>query len=294
MNKKTKTIKAEEVSIEEAYKKSVDFLRDCSTENGFVASVTDIENYRRVWARDGCVTGLAALLSGKEDLIKTFKKTLITLGNNQGRQGQIPSNVDTRRKKVSYGMTAGRVDSSLWYVIGFAQYIKHTGDKQFLNENPDILNRTMNILEAWEYNQKDFIFVPDSGDWADESSRHGYILYDQLLYFQALLDYSYILKETGKKNDFWKEKSRRLKRKVLTNFWMKEGEIDKESIYHPEIFDKSYMKYIGKQKFWLENFHHHTLYNRFDAFANILTILLDFSDNEQAKKIFDYISEIVG
>ncbi len=294
MNKKTKTIKAEEVSIGKAYKKSVDFLRDCSTENGFVASVTDIENYRRVWARDGCVTGLAALLSGEEDLIKTFKQTLITLGNNQGRQGQIPSNVDTKRKKVSYGMTAGRVDASLWYIIGFTQYFKHTGDEKFLNENLNILHRTMDILEAWEYNQKDFIFVPDSGDWADESSRHGYILYDQLLYFQALIDYSYILNEIGKNNDFWKEKSHRLKRKVLTNFWMKEGEIDKESIYHPEIFDKSYMKYIGKQRFWLENFHHHTLYNRFDAFANILTILLDFSDNEQAKKIFDYISEIIG
>lgn len=294
MAKETKRVQAEAVSIEKAYDKSVEFLRECSTEGGFVASTTDIENYRRVWARDGCVTGLAGLLSGEEVLINTFRRTLETLGNNQGRQGQIPSNVDVKRNRISYGMTAGRVDASLWYVIGFTQYFKHTKDENFLKDNLDILKRTIKILEAWEYNQKDFIFVPDSGDWADESSRHGYILYDQLLYYKALLEYSYILNEIGEKNNFWKSKSQRLRRKILTNFWMKEGSIDKESIYHPEIFDKSYMKYKGKQRFWLENFHHHTHYNRFDAFANILTIIMDISDKSQTETIFDYISEIIG
>jgi glycogen debranching enzyme len=289
-----KKLEEKENITKKSYNKSVEFLRKCSTKHGFIASVTDLENYRRVWARDGCITGLAALLSREKDLIDTFKRTLKTLGKYQGRQGQIPSNVDAERKRASYGMTSGRVDASLWYIIGFGQYFKHTKNKRFLEKNIAILDKTMNILEAWEYNEKDFIFIPDSGDWADESPRHGYILYDQLIYYQALCEYSYILDKIGKPSNYWKRKSQRLKKKISTNFWMREENIEAEYIYHPEIFDSSYRKFKGKQKFWLENFHHHALYKRFDAFANILTILLDFSDKVQAEKIFEYVSGILG
>jgi GH15 family glucan-1,4-alpha-glucosidase len=62
-----------------------------------VASAQDISNYKRVWARDGVICGLAALASGDEELIATFRLTLETLTNNQHENGTIPSNVMTKR-----------------------------------------------------------------------------------------------------------------------------------------------------------------------------------------------------
>jgi glycogen debranching enzyme len=282
------------VDIESAYQHSLNLLKKCSHKKGFLASTTPFENYNRIWARDGCIVGLSALSCKDERLVETFKNTLKTLGEHQGRLGQIPSNVDISKGKASYGMTSGRVDSSLWYIIGFSQYYKSTKDIDFLKKKIDILDRTIKILEAWEYNQKDFIFIPDSGDWADESPRHGYILYDQLLYYKSLCEYSYLLKVLQRDNNYWKNKSKRLKEKILTNFWMKEERINTKYIYHPEMFDNSYRKFKGKQKYWIESFHHHALYKRFDAFANILTILFDFSDENQANKIFKYVSKILG
>lgn len=276
------------------YKKSLEFLRKCSSKDGFLASLSDVFNYRRIWARDGVIIGLSALLSGEKDLIKTFEKTLGILAEYQGKKGQIPSNVEPVSKSVSYGMTSGRVDATLWYIIGCGQYYKYTKHKNFLKTHIKALNKAFNILESWEFNQKDFIFVPDAGDWADESPRHGYILYDQLLYYQAIHDYIFILKTLGKNADYWQKKIIRLKKKIMVNYWVDRKNIEEKYIYHHEMFYSSYKRYKGKQQFWFENFHRLTFYKRFDAFANILTILLDFSNNNQANKIFDYVSKILG
>ena len=56
------------------YKKAIELLKENSTEKGFLASNTNKTNYKRVWSRDGVVQGLASLMSGDKDLIKTFKK----------------------------------------------------------------------------------------------------------------------------------------------------------------------------------------------------------------------------
>jgi GH15 family glucan-1,4-alpha-glucosidase len=89
-----------------------------------LASAQDISNYKRVWARDGVICGLAALASGDEELIATFRLTLETLTNNQHENGTIPSNVMTNEDvvEVSYGGLAGRVDAVTWFVIGICQY----------------------------------------------------------------------------------------------------------------------------------------------------------------------------
>lgn len=295
-NRKNNEINDEvsEVNIEESFRKSEEFLEACSSPHGFYASTTDRANYRRVWGRDGCITGIGALMSGEQNLIDTFRETLNTLSKYQGRQGQIPSNVNPKTKQVSYGMTSGRVDATLWFLIGVGQYYKRTGDEKFINKKLDTLGKIVNLLEAWEFNQKDFIFIPDSGDWADESPRHGYILYDQLLYHQAIKEYINIFRDRDNNIKYWIEKKKRLKKKIETNFWMKKENIDKKYIYHPEMFDNCYKNLEGEQEFWIEDFHHHAIYKRFDAFANILTILLDFSDKSQAEKIFKYISGIIG
>jgi hypothetical protein len=43
--------------------KAIELLQKASSSEGFLASAQDISNYKRVWARDGVICGLAALAS---------------------------------------------------------------------------------------------------------------------------------------------------------------------------------------------------------------------------------------
>lgn len=47
-----------------SYSKAIELLQRCSSEQGFLASAQNISNYKRVWARDGVICGLAALAQG--------------------------------------------------------------------------------------------------------------------------------------------------------------------------------------------------------------------------------------
>jgi len=277
-----------------AYEKSLAFLHTCSKKEGFLASVTEKYNYRRIWGRDGVIIGISSLMSGDKKLINVFKSNLETLAKYQGKHGQIPSNVSLGEEvRVSYGMTYGRVDATLLFIIGCGQYIKATNDTAFLKKNLPSITRAMNIAEAWEYNQKGFIFVPPTGDWADEMPRSGYILYDQILYFGAVSEYGSLLKLLHKDNHYWHEKAQRLKARITTNFWPNTKTTHKSSIYHPEMFLQTYSNPKEKQKYWKEAFP--SIFNgKFDAFANILALLFDLSTKEQAESVIRFFSKILG
>lgn len=116
------------------YEKALAIVHDCSTVDGYLSSPTKRDNYRRIWARDGAILGLAALQTGDQELINTFKQTLLTLAHHQGPHGEIPSNVDTQSGRISYGGTTGRVDADLWFVIGCGEYWQTTNDVNFIKQ----------------------------------------------------------------------------------------------------------------------------------------------------------------
>ena len=115
---------------ENAYKKSVDLLKQCCTPHGFMGAGIKKNNYWRVWGRDSVIMGMAALLANDKKLIPCFRESLLTLARYQGGHGEIPSNVSAPEKKVSYGKLTGRVDANLWFIIGCVQYYKHTNKRR--------------------------------------------------------------------------------------------------------------------------------------------------------------------
>ncbi|MEQ9320572.1 MAG: glycoside hydrolase 100 family protein, partial [Polyangiaceae bacterium] len=149
----------------------------CISPDGWLASTEARTNYRRVWARDGCICGLAALTTEDPELIDATRVTLRTLGGHQAPTGAIPSNVgDT----VSYGGTAGRVDATMWYLLCaclFDRVVEQAPHDGWW-ANVDACDR---VLRAWEHNEGGLVYVPMAGDWADEYAISGYLLYDQLL-----------------------------------------------------------------------------------------------------------------
>jgi hypothetical protein len=180
------------------YAKAIGLLKQSATPQGFLASATETANYKRIWARDGVVCGLAALASGQKELIDVFRKTLETLSTHQHENGTIPSNVlfkEDGSASVSYGGLAGRVDALTWYVIGMCQYAHYKNDAAFISRHQSHIEKCLALLEAWEFNNRHLVYVPLSGNWADEYILEGYVLYDQLLRLWALQCYNYFARQ---------------------------------------------------------------------------------------------------
>ncbi|HPN69431.1 MAG TPA: hypothetical protein PLZ32_07925, partial [Saprospiraceae bacterium] len=69
-------------------------IRNACTDQGILAGIIDADNYRRIWARDGIVGGLAGILSDDRTIIDGLGNTLSTLWNARDQKlGTIPSNV---------------------------------------------------------------------------------------------------------------------------------------------------------------------------------------------------------
>jgi glycogen debranching enzyme len=276
----------------EGYERALELMRVCASADGFVASPTELANYRRVWSRDGVVLGLAALASGQEDLVHTFGRTLLTLAEHQGPHGEIPSNVDTVTGRVSYGGTTGRVDASLWFVVGCGRYWSHTGDRELLDAVLPAVEKARFLLGAWEFNNRGLIYVPQAGDWADEYLHHGYVLYDQLLYLRAQQELTAIHEHLhGGADHALTERMTRLKDVLRATYWFQDGDGVPDHVYH-EVMYKNGREAASEHLaglHWLPFFSPQGYGYRFDTLANILVSLFDVADDEQRARVDAFI-----
>ncbi|HLO74046.1 MAG TPA: hypothetical protein VK164_08940 [Flavobacterium sp.] len=258
------------------YNKSIELLHKVATPNGFLASAESTSNYQRVWARDGVICGLAALASGNEKLIETFENTLETLAKYQHKTGTIPSNVLITEDEieVSYGGLAGRVDAVTWFIIGVCQYGFYINDFDFVQKHSSKIEKCIALLESWEFNNKHLLYVPLSGNWADEYITDGYVLYDQLLRIWALNSYNHFIK-----SDEISAKISAITTQIEINFTPKStGEKFHQRAYDGLIY----------QDFMPCSFSPSGYKSQFDAFANSLALLLNIGSSEFQNKIVQY------
>ena len=294
MSKTTSTEEQTDSRDAEEYRQAIQLLHACSTEDGFIASRTDRDNYRRVWARDGVIVGLAALMSRDQDLIDTLRRTLLTLSKYQGPHGEIPSNVDTTANRVSYGGTTGRIDADLWYVIGCGQYWRASGDDEFLEQVLPTLEKVRFLLGAWEFNNRGLLYVPQTGDWADEYIHHGYVLYDQLLYLQAQQEFCAMhLYVHGSSDHTLTERYTHLKHMIRDNYWFNDHDRVPDDVYHEVLYQKGRDAASPHcaDHHWMSFFSPQGYGYRFDALANILVSLLDVANDEQREKVDIFIRD---
>lgn len=261
----------------EAYLKAVELLRLASSKAGFLASTYAVDNYKRIWTRDGVINGLAALMTSEEDLIQTFKATLITIFDHQHRSGFLPSNV-IQNGQVSYGGTVGRVDNISWGLIGLCHYSLSTGDYSLAHKYKKQVDRAIEVMEAWEFNGKHLMYVPQSGDWADEYIHHGYILFDQLLRIAALrlINQVYHDKEAS-------EKAKLISETVVINFW----KTSNQNLYAPNL-----ARLIGgaSDNYWMMGFNPSRIYSQFDLQANAFALLLKLGTGENQSRVINFVS----
>jgi glycogen debranching enzyme len=284
-----------DVTLQTGLEKSVELLHACGTPDGFLASPQKVHNYRRIWGRDSIILGLAALMTGNTELIRTFRNSLLTLAENQGEHGEIPSNVDPLTGRISYGGMAGRVDADLLFIIGCGEYWKATGDDGFLEDMLPVLKKTAFLLGCWEFNNRGLLYIPQTGDWADEYLHHGYVLYDQILYLQAKRTLRSIHRHVyGSEDHNLKDAISRLKHLITANYWIEEDHRIPDEVYHEILYKKGLQVTCEcKDRYWLSYFSPHGYGYRFDALANVLVSLLDISSSERADRVDAFIDKTV-
>jgi glycogen debranching enzyme len=277
------------------YEKSIELLQACATKYGFLASPTEYHNYHRIWGRDSCIMGLAALLADNSELVDSCRRSLETLASHQGPHGEIPSNVEPTTGRVSYGGTAGRVDSDLWFVICCGAYHRLSGDEEFLESMLEPLEKVRFLLGAWEFNNRGLLFVPPTGDWADEYAHSGYVLYDQLLYLQAQREMCGIHRYLHQSSDHELEEDvSRLKHLIQANFWFGEEEKPPDDVYHEVLYEKGRQAAPHRSgTYWMPFFSPIGYGYRLDVLANALVSLLDVADEPQAEAVDRYLEKEV-
>lgn len=262
--------------------KAIALLYQAAEPSGFVAAVNDHDNYKRVWTRDGVITSIAALLTGDKHLINTSKATIETLFNHQHELGFMPSNV-IPGGEASYGGTSGRADNPSWAIIGLCAYTLITGDATLWGKYKTKIEKCFHVLESWEFNGKHLIYVPQSGDWADEYIQHGYILFDQLLRVWAI--------KLANKVDYSERRDAKVNciiKSIQQNYWRIE---DNAQAYMPNL---GHHMEDSPQDFWLMGFNPSRVYTYFDLQANAFTLLLNIGNEVQNKSVINWIRKFYG
>lgn len=261
----------------EGYSKAVALLHAASTPAGFVAAVAEQDNYKRVWARDSALCGLAALASEDQILIETFRASIETILAHQHPGGFVPSNV-AADGSISYGGAVGRVDNHAWIIISACTYAAHTGKTDWLHQFVPAVQKIFALMQAWEFNGRGLMYVPQSADWADEYNHHGYILYNQLLRLWALrLAAKYIDAAYVKEHD-------RIQIAVQKYYTTDE----RYSLQGERLLDE------WDEPYFLMGFNTSVAYNQFDLAANALALLLDVGTAAQREALMNFMAKMLS
>lgn len=289
--------------VREGYEEAIDVMKKNSTKMGFSASTEKVANYYSIWSRDHSICAVAAVLSKDKELIETAKKGVLLLLRKQADFGQIPSYVEIENKKKEYGGFGNitSVDSNMWAVIAAALLYKETKDKRFITDAMmERYRKIYFLLKSFDSNKCGLIEVPPAGDWADIFDRNYHVLYDEVLYYQALKDLLYLFKE-GEKIEHSEEIEKKVKkrirwiskrkpfvkRKINSHLWFTKETLPK--IYEEYmIFDKPAESIYPFYQSHLMPFKHYWA-KRFDSFGNLLAIATKIANRDRSKKIINYV-----
>jgi glycogen debranching enzyme len=261
-------------------------LRKACNKNGIWASPTDQENYRRIWARDSMIAGIAGLIAEDEEIIRGLRDSIITLAKHQHPRGMIPSNVlpDNSDPQISYGTLAGRVDANTWFVIGSCLYLLNHPDDSLRQELQPNIQRALTLLDHWEFNGRGLLYTPLSGNWADEYPVEGHTLYDNTLRLWALKLYNKIFEDAKRQ-----QQAAEIRKNITINFWPDSSNADHPAVYHKRCFKRAaantsthFACAIGPKGY---NTH-------FDTAGNGFALLLQLATGKQFQQILEGLKPI--
>lgn len=171
--------------LTEARQRAIEILQRCVTNYGFRASAL-ATGYPQIWARDSMLTFLGAAATGQAEFITAGRASLETMSAYQSPRGLIQLNVNPDTDYISTE-NAGAVDGNLWYILGHFLHLQLTGDRAFLYRHWPHINQALIWLEYQDMNECGLLELPEAGDWMDLLAVRYNILYDNILYYAAVL-----------------------------------------------------------------------------------------------------------
>ncbi len=282
-----------------AREKALDALRRNVTPIGFSAcSLNDNEsrgtdaNYRSVWARDGSIALIGALSLPGEEFNDCAKQTLETLLEHITPPGQLPANVNVDTSEPDYSGVGGicSIDSGLWVIIAFYEYLRKTGDLIFLRKHAATLQKALDWLSAHDSNNDALLEIPEAGDWTDLFGRSYNVLYDEVLWYRTNVCFGRLQELLGdfKRAGDYLRWSQSIKAAILDRFWPSLARDGGRAFFADKQFS------LGDTSYLLAQVTPFDFNWRCDIFANILAFLFNVIDAERAKVTFRFIWGVGG
>ncbi|MFA5857268.1 MAG: amylo-alpha-1,6-glucosidase [Candidatus Pacearchaeota archaeon] len=245
--------------IEEAFVKAKEVINVCSTPYGLFASGGN-KGYTAVWSRDSMISMIGASLVHDESFKETFKLSLITLAENQGKSGQIPNCVDKFADRDPH-VDFKTIDSSLWYIIGHYVFKTRYKDDKLFKDSYKTIEKALNWLYCQDPGEVGMLAQLPTSDWQDAfPHKYGYTINTQALYYK-------VLNLMGKIEDANKLR------------FMVNDDLD-DNLWNGKFYLPYRWKNHGKYK---------EIGDWFDSLGNMLAIVFDLADKERAEKILAYI-----
>jgi len=267
--------------VDEAYERAFKVLKMNSTELGFKASY---DYYNSVWARDGAITCMAALMLGDEELTATCRRTLETLRQFQSKIGQVAT-VHYLDKPMTYW---GGVDSTLWYIIACWHYYEATKDNGFLKQFWPSIREAMRWALYQDNMNCNLVVSLEAGDWMDASlQRTGLVFYNNCLFYEAARRASQLAKESGEEPLIDAED---VKERVNIVFWPVKGY--KEELLPLRWAQGAYEEAVNpKRRHYLNYISFERYDGRCDVLAQVLAVIWEIADEDKTRRIIDYLVE---
>ncbi len=270
--------------------------------------------YQQVWARDSMVCGLALMLCQGAEGVQIHRRSLETLRKFQTPLGNMPHNVGYVNVHdpalVAHGGTlaaragegdvlrdtthSGCVDNSMWYVIGHYASYRSTGDKTFLRDAWESLEKAMLWLRYQDSNECGLLEVHEAMDWSDLFANRYNILYDNVLYYASWKCMGQMADGLGLPSAQYHENAADVRRKINVLLW-----IGPEEPKDPDWIACERMEWLYtlrrvetelvERPFYLPYMAFREYADRFDTFGNLLAVLFGVADGRKADKILDYL-----
>lgn len=244
-------------------------LKSCYSKYGIVAGKTHFNDY---WARDSFYASLGALELKDYEIVK---KNLELFLRNMSDDGQIPIRVGkstlqqclsffglkTKNQKPQYSQDKGKnpaIDPNILLIITLGKYATKTGDKEFVKKNLEKIHLIIDWLEKQE--KKGLLFGGKYSTWQDMVKKEGFVLYTNVLYYEALSSLSRLLGSIDVRNEF-SEKALVIKENINKNFWDK------------------------KRGYFIDFFNDKNRSNVFSSDGNFFAIIFGVANQKQAESI---------
>lgn len=281
--------------VDQAYEHARQVLLECTDPRGIKAAAA---YYPHVWARDGMICLYGALQLEDERTLTAARNTLDTLGEFMGDTGHVPNflPVDAQdRPRINNSL-----DSNEWYIIGHELYFRTFGDRAFLEENWDRLERALLWLKCQDYNDCGLLEAHEGADWADLLANRFNVLFTNVLYWRSLRAMASMADALGK--DAW----------AYEHAAIEVGEIINGLFFLPEDAEERErnLKWLGEMngewdkvysqmsaKWWFRPYYLPYVEwripgeERLDTLGNLLCIVYGLAGESRANGILDYIRD---